>query len=301
MRDHALLFDVKRNCTLDGPGIRTTVFFKGCPLACVWCHNPEGIRPRPEVAFDRRRCRPGACGAACVEACPARCLDPDEAQRPVDHAVCRRPEDGCDRCLEVCPTGALQPVGEWVSLDELLRRVRVDAPFFRSTGGGVTLSGGEPTLQMEFASRFLRALRREGIGTAIETCGHLPYERFRRLLLPHLDLVYFDLKLIDHAESRRYTGRSARRILANFTRLTAEAGDRLRPRIPLIPGITTRRENLAGWGRFLRQLGIDRCSLVPYNPLYRDKLERLGRRSLPRRESFMTPEEEEACLEAFAA
>lgn len=302
MNDRALLFDVQRGCSDDGPGIRTTVFFKGCPLACAWCQNPEGIRPRPEVAFHRRRCRPAECGTPCVGACPALCLQPVNGGRPaLDREACRRPETGCDRCLQVCPTGALERVGRWISLDELMQRIRVDRPFFETTGGGVTLSGGEPTLQMAFASRLLHELRREGIGTALETCGDFPYERFRQVLLPHLDHIYFDLKLIDDDESRRHTGRSNRRILANFTRLVDDAGDRLRPRIPLIPGITTKEANLAGWARFLRRLGVGGCTLMPYNPLYLDKLKGLGRRPRYSRRTFMTPAEEAACVAAFAA
>jgi pyruvate formate lyase activating enzyme len=241
---------VQRNCSEDGPGIRTTVFFKGCPLRCVWCQNPEGMRPWPE---------------------------------PMGH--------GGERCT----------VGRWVGRDELLREVLVDEPFFRSTGGGVTLSGGEPAAQTEFASRFLRALRRRGVGTAMETCGSFSWQRFEHRLLPYLDHVYFDLKLFDDEESRLYTGRSNRRIVENFRRLWETAPERLHPRIPLVPGLTTRRDNLRSWAVFLRRLGVERCTLMPYNPLWLDKLEALGHSPTYVCKSFMTPQEEAACVAAFAA
>ncbi len=298
MTDRALIFDLQRNCCEDGPGIRTTVFFKGCPLACVWCQNPEGVGFSPGLSFRAERCRPEECGAPCVAACPVACLEPTaDGPLAVDRGACTR----CDLCFPVCRSKALEPVGRWISLEELLHRVLIDRPIFETTGGGVTLSGGEPTVQMGFAERFLRELRRRGIHTAIETCGYFAYDRFRQRLLPHLDLIYFDLKLIDDARSRLYTGRSNRRILENFSRLAADAGSRLVPRIPLVPGITATGENLAGLARFLRRAGLGRCSLMPYNPLWVDKLPRLGARASYHRRSFMSPAAEAACVEAFAS
>lgn len=299
MATKALIFDVQRNCSEDGPGIRTTVFFKGCPLACVWCQNPEGVAFTPGISFRAERCRPEECRAPCIPACPAGALARPAAAGPLslDRQACTR----CDLCFAVCRSRALEPVGRWISLEDLLQRVLIDRPIFQATGGGVTLSGGEPTAQMGFAERFLRQLRRHGVHTVIETCGDFDYDRFRERLLPHLDLIYFDLKLIDDDQSRRYTGRSNRRILDNFSRLAADAGSRLVPRIPLVPGITATPENLAGLARFLRRAGLGRCSLMPYNPLWVDKLPRLGARASYHRRSFMSPAAEAACVEAFAS
>lgn len=242
-RPRALVFDIKRDCSEDGPGIRTTVFFKGCPLSCSWCQNPEGLLRQPE-----------------------------------------RDADG-------------NSVGYWIDLQELLYRVTVDRPFFDSSGGGITLSGGEPTMQMDFIHHFLRRLKGMGIHTAIETCGFFNYRRFRRLVLPYLDLVYFDLKLFDADASRRHTGRSSLPIRENVTRMAEETSVTVMPRVPLVPDVTATRENLAAWARFLRNKDIRECTLIPYNPLWRDKLERLNR--IPRygRSTFMTQREEERCIQ----
>ncbi|MCP3664320.1 MAG: radical SAM protein [Gammaproteobacteria bacterium] len=245
MEDRALIFDIKRGSSEDGPGIRTTVFFKGCPLSCVWCQNPEGIELKPETDLNG------------------------------------------------------EPIGEWVELDELLYRVRHDKPFYQSSGGGITLSGGEPTRQMDFNHHFLSALKAEGIHTAIETCGLFNYERFQQQLLPWLDLIYFDLKLIDDFQSHRYTGCSNRSILVNFLRLAANSKVPIIPRIPLIPGVTDTGYNLRGLADYLRKSGIDSCSLMPYNPLWQDKLKRMGKSSSYTRDTFLSAEEQEASLRYF--
>lgn len=245
MENKGLIFDIKRGSSEDGPGIRTTVFFKGCPLSCVWCQNPEGIEGIPEVDLKGEQ------------------------------------------------------IGEWIELQELLYRVCQDKPFYHSSGGGVTLSGGEPTRQMSFVHRFLQLLKTEGIHTAIETCGLFNYDRFIEQLMPWLDLIYFDLKLIDDFQSRRYTGCSNRIIIDNFSRLVAEAGIPVVPRIPLIPGITDTQHNLRGLADFLREHGIETCSLMPYNPLWQDKLKRLGKPGRYNRTTFLTPEEQETSIEYF--
>ncbi len=190
-------------------------------------------------------------------------------------------------------------MGEWIELEELLYRIRQDRPFFKSSGGGVTLSGGEPTHQTDFARQLLKALKAEGIHTAIETCGLFNYEQFNKRLLPWLDLIYFDLKLIDDFQSRRYTGGSNRTILSNFSRLTAEVDIPVITRIPLIPGITDSEQNLRGWAGFLRENGISDCSLMPYNPLWRDKLKRLGKSSTYQRSTFLTAQEQESSINCF--
>jgi pyruvate formate lyase activating enzyme len=245
MEKKALLFDIKRGSSEDGPGIRTTLFFKGCPLSCVWCHNPEGISRQPEV--------------------------------------------DCSG----------QPVGFYITLDELLYRVKQDRSIFASSGGGVTLSGGEPTQQMEFLHHLLVALKELQIHTAIETCGLFNYDAFKELLLPWLDLIYFDLKLVDDFQSRRFTGSPNKTILENFSRLNEEAEITVVPRIPLIPGITDSKQNLTGLARYLRQQGVDDCTLMPYNPTWQEKLRKLGKKSDYSRETFLTEDEQQASIDHF--
>ncbi len=294
MKEEALIFDIKRDCSEDGPGIRTTVFFKGCPLSCIWCQNPEGIDANPGISFDKESCCAPDCGFPCVSVCHTDALLQGHRLK-IEHKLCNR----CGSCFSLCPTKALEPVGSWLTVEELLYEVYVDKPFFLSTGGGVTLSGGEPTLQMGFIEHFLRALKEENIDTAIETCGFFNYERFRSEVLPFLDLIYFDIKLISDSESRRYTGCSNRLIIENFLRLIKESNITVIPRIPLVPGITDTFENLSGIAEFLKMNGIFNCSLMPYNPLWVDKLSRFGLTSEYKRSSFMTKEEEEICIDYF--
>lgn len=292
----ALIFDIKRDCSEDGPGIRTTVFFKGCPLQCAWCQNPEGIHPAIELSYEVGRCHPDQCGAPCISACPDVGLKLTDDQRlEIGRNACTH----CERCAAACASHALSSVGYWITLDELLYRVSIDRPIYDSTGGGVTLSGGEATGQMDFAEQFLPALKARGIHTALETCGFFNYRRFSRQMLPYLDLIYFDLKLINEAESRHYTGQTNRLILNNFAQLIRDARIPVVPRIPLIPGITTTADNLSGIARFLESLGVSAATLVPYNPLWRDKAEKLGRDISYTRRSFMTPQELEECVDNF--
>lgn len=291
-----LIFDIKRDCSEDGPGIRTTVFFKGCPLSCVWCHNPEGISTQPALSFSSERCNPVECGGyACLAVCPLNVpsFDFENQKVCIDHDACAR----CEKCFEVCTPRALEPVGNWWSVEELIKKVLIDKPFFDSTGGGVTLSGGEPTMQMEFLHRFLVALKKERINTGLETSGMFPLKQFQTDILPYLDFIYFDLKLIDPEESRQYTGISNDKILRNFVILKNEAPIPLIPRIPLIPGITATENNLYGISQFLQKSGVMECALMPYNPLWQDKAVHCGidiRYSNP---EFMSQRQEEDCIQ----
>jgi pyruvate formate lyase activating enzyme len=181
----ATIFDVQRFSVHDGPGIRTVVFFKGCSLRCRWCQNPEGIRPAPELAYFEDRCLAGC--AACLTACEKRALGPSRAGR-VAFDRC----SACGDCLPPCPSGALRIAGREVGTGELLAEVLRDQTFYRSSGGGLTLSGGEPVLQSEFLQAFLPAAKNAGLHVVLETAGHYPFSLLEPLL-PHLDLVLFDL------------------------------------------------------------------------------------------------------------
>ena len=295
MQQQALIFDIKRDCSEDGPGIRTTVFFKGCPLSCVWCQNPEGKDKQVGLSFNAVNCHSGQCGTPCIDACAEQSIKLFDNKIEINRQSCTK----CNQCTEVCPTGALEASGYWIELDDLMYRLMIDKPFYQSSGGGVTLSGGEVTQQMPFAHELLKALKAEGIHTAIETSGFFNFRRFSELMLPWLDLIYFDLKLINEEESQEYTGQTNRLILDNYIKLAELSNVPVIPRVPLIPGITTSEQNMAGIAGFLNSHGVGAATLLPYNPLWTDKANKLGKNTKYQRSSFMTTEEKELCVSLF--
>lgn len=265
-----MLLEVKGNALDDGPGIRSVIFFKGCPLSCVWCHNPESQRRTPELFFDPTACVAGC--TRCLDVCPHGAITPGVA---IDRDACTL----CFACTPVCPAKALRRVGEPANLEELLAGLRADKPFFDASGGGVTFSGGEPTLAMGFLAELAAACQAEGIHTLLETAGHFRWEPFERDVLPHLDTIYYDLKILDSAAHRKYCGRPNEQILANFARLVERSSTgtfELLARIPLIPEITATEENVTAIGRFLLDLGVHRVRLLDYNPTWVDKCTQLG-------------------------
>ena len=268
----ARLFDIKRHCSDDGPGIRTTVFFKGCPLSCAWCHNPEGLTGRLSLRHRARRCHPATCGQGCLAVCSQGALRLEAQTLILQRRSCNR----CDACFAHCPNEAIAPAGFELELAELLYRVTIDRSFYRASGGGVTVSGGEPTLQMGFLGHFLAALRGQGISTAVETCGFFRYPLFAQKVLPFVDRIYYDLKIIRDEDHRHFTGRSNRRILENLRRLARQSLVELVVRVPLIPEVTATPGNLAAIGGLLRALGIPSVILLPCNPSGRDSYGELG-------------------------
>jgi pyruvate formate lyase activating enzyme len=288
-----LIVDVKRHSLEDGPGIRSVVFFKGCPLRCVFCQNPEAQHAHAEVAFRADRCV--ECGA-CVSACPAHAVDlttPDRIDRP--HC------DVCGKCATACPSGALTVIGRSYEVNELVELLMRDEPFYRHSGGGVTFSGGECTMFPDYLAAVARALRARGIHLVVETCGEFVGAIFVERLLPHLDLIYFDLKFADPALHLTYTGRDNRRVLDNLALLMRNAPDRVQVRIPLVPGITATKENLAGLVASLREDGVRRATLLSYNPLGRRMAVELGRPEPPTLARFMTKEEQASAIAMFEA
>jgi pyruvate formate lyase activating enzyme len=260
-----VVFDVQRFSLHDGPGIRTTVFLKGCQLRCPWCQNPESHDPRPELAFFADRCRErGRCFESCTRA--ALLSGPER----VDRARC----DVCGLCVPACPGEALQMVGRKVAVEDLLDEVARDRHFYEASGGGVTLSGGEPTAQMEFLLPFLEGCRERGLGAGLETCGAFRWSSFE-LVLPLLSFVYFDIKLMDKDEHRRVMGADNGEILGNARRL-AESGATVAFRMPVVPGYTNTETNLEGVAAFLRELGAAEIHLLRYHAMGEGKLARLG-------------------------
>lgn len=268
-----LIVDIRRGTLEDGPGIRSVVFFKGCPLRCVFCHNPETQEICPEIAFTEERCM--HCGS-CAKGCPQAALDLSSATR-IDRGRC----DLCGACEDACPTGALRIVGKYWPVDSLVEFLLRDEPFYRHSGGGVTLSGGECTLFPEYVGTLLQKLKALGVRVAIETSGWFDYEVFAKKILPFVDLIFFDLKLMDAGESRRYLGQSNEKILENLRRLLTEPRRpsrlEVRPRVPLIPGITDTHINLSRIVNRLCHLGPSTMSVLPYNPLGLAAYARLGK------------------------
>lgn len=246
------IFDIKGFALNDGPGIRTTVFMKGCPLRCLWCHNPEGLSAEPELYVKKAKCV--GCGKCLV---------------PCAHPDCR----GLGRCLHICPNDCISLCGRRITVPELIEKLLRDRDVFAMSGGGVTISGGEPLMQPEFVSELLFALHKEGINTAIETSSYAAPDVYRKVA-GLSDLVIADLKLFDPDEHKKYTGVTNERILYNLRWLLRESGKRCIIRVPLIPGITDTYDNLSCIGEFV---GDNPVELLTYNKMAGAKYGSVGR------------------------
>ena len=265
-----MTFNVQKFSTEDGPGIRTTVFVKGCPLRCKWCHNPEGLSPRPELVWYDVRC----IGARrCLSSCPEKALELTPDGMLLERARC----DTCGLCAEACPSAALEVIGREWSPEALFSEVDKDRAFYEASGGGVTVSGGEPTMQPDFVEAFLALCHRAGVATALDTCGHADWAVYERLL-PFVDLVLYDLKLLDRERHRTATGVHPERILENGRRM-AERGLPIWVRTPVIPGWTDDEENIGRLAEFIRDelTTVERWDLLAYTNLGEPKYRRLDR------------------------
>ena len=266
------IFDLQRFSTHDGPGIRTTVFLKGCPLRCLWCHNPEGLDPDLQLSFLSSQCV--GCGE-CRDVCPNHAhrieLCADRIVHTLERPQCRR----CGWCAAACVSGALEQVGRDVSVAEVLREVLADRAFYGLSGGGLTLSGGEPLLQADFTAAVLQAAKDQGIHCCLETSGYARWQQWEGLV-SLVDLFLYDYKETDPQRHVEYTGVSNALILENLRALYAR-GARIALRCPIIPGCNDRADHFAGIVALAREMpALEEIELLPYHPLGSEKSERLG-------------------------
>lgn len=263
------IFNVMRYAVNDGPGIRTTVFFKGCPLTCVWCHNPEGLRRDTDVMYREDRCM--HCGT-CLDVCPEDALTAGQGTVVRDASACVL----CGTCVEACPSGARELMGREVGVDELVAEVIRDRVFFDESGGGVTISGGEPLAQYGFLMELLEGLHTAGVHTAVETTGFAPAAHCSAVGA-RADLMLFDLKFADPGRHRQFTGVTNERILANL-RLLAAGGRPLIVRVPLVPGVNDDDGNIEAIAALTASLGTVReLHLLPFHAGASAKYRALGR------------------------
>lgn len=272
-RDRGVIFNIQRFSLHDGPGLRDLVFMKGCPLRCSWCSNPESTNRHPEIAYNEARCIGcercrSACGTGAITAAP-------DGKMTIARKACT----DCGDCARVCPSRAMRLLGEDRSMDEVTRTVEEDGQFYWRSGGGVTISGGEPMIQSEFVSGVLASCRERGIHTAVETCGHARWEDVERVCA-HADLIVFDVKHIDPVRHEALTGASNELILENLRRISLRfAALPIVARTPIVPGLTDSEDNIRGIAEFLSEIGtVERYDLLPYHRFGEPKYAQLGRR-----------------------
>lgn len=263
-----IVTNIQKFSIQDGPGIRTTVFLKGCPLRCLWCHNPEGLEPYPELAYRPNQCI--ACGR-CAAVCPNRCHVLFEGLHGFDRTNCVN----CGKCAEEC-VGALELMGKQMTVEEVLRKVMQDKAFYDNSGGGMTLSGGEPMAQFPFALALAKSAKEQGLHVCIETSGFANPAQYAAIL-PYIDIFLFDYKETDPARHREYTGQTNEKILDNLSRLSA-AGAKIVLRCPIIPGLNARDEHFAGIAHTAEATpGVYEVNIEPYHPLGKSKAEALDK------------------------
>ena len=267
---NARIFNIQRMSLHDGPGIRTTVFFKGCSLRCIWCHNPESLEEKPQLEWNPSLC--SGCGA-CIPVCKTGARKWSEYGVTHERSLCVN----CGACGDVCPTGALQLVGKEMNIMEIAREVRKDKIMYDVSGGGVTCSGGEPLLQADAVAELLKILKGQGIHTAVDTAGNVSYEAFEKVM-PYTDVFLYDLKLWDSKRHKQYTGASNEKILDNFIKV-----ERQKPiivRIPFVAGI--QEAEYQGIADFLHEKkNVRFVEILPYHRLGENKYLTLGKKIPP--------------------
>lgn len=284
--------NIKRNSLDDGPGIRSVIFFKGCPLRCVWCQNPETQTLSQEISYDSEKCI--RC-QTCQENCSENIIDLSK-EYPINQDLCTN----CGLCVKKCRMEALEFVGSTYTTDELIEKVLQDKIFYKNSGGGITLSGGEPMMQVKFISDFLTQLKPYDLHVCLETCGFFESNSFFTEIISNIDLIYFDLKVFDESQHTSYCGVSNKLILKNFERIIKLKSTKLLPRIPLIPKITTSNKNLENWAQYLKSFNIKKIGLLPYNPLWLSKMNKLGKKLNYKYSDWLSDKEKQKIKKIFS-
>jgi pyruvate formate lyase activating enzyme len=271
--DQGILFNIQGYCIHDGPGIRTTVFLKGCPLRCIWCQNPESHSFHSELLFAEEKCT--GCGK-CVQVCPEKAICLQGKVSQTDRRLC----NNAGLCVDACPNGARASIGRRAMADEVLQEIAADSLFYQESGGGVTLSGGEPLAQPEFAASILKKCRESGFHTALDTCGHANWTTTKEVLR-YVDLVLFDFKHMNPEMHKKYTGVSNDLILQNAERIHHEMSIPIRARVTIIPDFNDSRENIEATARFIanKLSNAIPVHLLPCHRLGEAKWERLDRKT----------------------
>jgi pyruvate formate lyase activating enzyme len=261
-----LIFDIQRFSIHDGPGIRTTIFLKGCNLECPWCQNPESISLKPEIAFYPDKC---ILSKDCLSVCEENAIIFENNKR-IDHDRCT----GCGKCTEACVSNALKLIGKDQTVNEVLEEIKKDMDYYNSSGGGVTISGGEPTLHFDFVLNLLKECKRLGINTNIETNAYFNWQKFKKLL-PYLDLIYCDIKIINDEKNKKILKGDSLKMTGNIKKLT-ENNAPVEYRLPLIPGFTTTSENLTKIIELLKSLSVNKLHLLPYHNMGEAKADKIN-------------------------
>ena len=269
--EKGMVFDIQRFAVHDGRGIRTNVFLKGCPLTCRWCCNPESQKAMAEIGYHAMACI--GCGQCSVRCSRGAVNILESGRREFDFSKCMLCRE--KSCVDGCSATAISLFGRIMTADEVVEEVDKDREFYWSSGGGVTVSGGEPLMQAGFAARVLRMCRDRGYNTAIETCSHVPFAQYEEVI-PYVDEFLCDIKHVDAEIFRQWTDGDLELILENL-RLLAAKGCNITARVPVIPGFNDDAETIRGISRFSQEIGLKEINLLPYHRLGKSKYEKLGR------------------------